>query len=99
MTSNREGWIDCTVSPGQFSVEYAVCGTLYNGGGFSLFAPREDVECEGTPSWDEPLTGRLRVKLLQEKDEKQLVRLPREALENGYVVTVKTDQVHRKTSV
>lgn len=98
MKPDHEGWLDCRVSPGQFSVEYAVCGTLYNGGGFSLFAPCEDVECEGTPSWDEPLTGRLRVKILNQKDEKQLVRLPREALENGYFVTVKADQVHHKTN-
>ena len=101
MVSNSEfeRWLDCTVSPGQFSVEYAVCGTLHDGGGFSLFAPCEYVECDGTPGRDEPVTGRIRVELLQEKDEKRLVRLPREALENGYFVTVNADQIHSKTSV
>ena len=38
-----EHWLSCTITPGEFSEEFAVTGRQSNGTLFSLFAPESDV--------------------------------------------------------
>lgn len=86
-------WLTCTISPGQFSDEYAVQGKLFNGRTYSLFASREDLDFEGDPTWDHPVQGSIRISILDQKEELLLVALPQTTLENGRTITVKTEQV------
>lgn len=83
-----EYWLKCRVSPGQFSVEYAIQGVAFDGTRFSLFAPQESVETESEPTGSEPVQGVLKVDVVQSENGKTLIRLPREAFEAGYFVTV-----------
>lgn len=88
-----ENWLSCTVSPGQFSAEYSVSGERHDGTRFSLFAPREFVECDPEPTDDVPSEGWLRAEECSRRGDLVLLRLPAQILENGYFVTVRSDQL------
>lgn len=83
----------CSISPGQFTAEFAVGGTLHDGTGFSLFAEDADVEMPTAVSSGTPVSGWLRVDVLHEHGDLVLSRLPQLTLENGRVVTVRRDQL------
>jgi hypothetical protein len=89
----------CQLYPGQFSNEYAVVVESFSGRGFSLFASREDVQREREPSLDEPTTGWLKVKLLEQKGNNFLVLLPQTTLENGSYLAVRHDQLRFEPEV
>jgi hypothetical protein len=86
-------WLSCTITPGQFSSEYAVSGQHSDGTGFSLFVPHEYVECDPAPTAQQPVQGWLRVEVWDQKGNLVVVRLPRSTLENGQFVTVTTSQL------
>jgi len=92
----KETWLSCWISPGQFSVEYAVEGEAYNGTGFSLFASEEDVECDSLPLEGQRVPGWIRVKVLAADSGTVLVNLPQRTLENGQTVTVRANQVEQR---
>jgi hypothetical protein len=91
-----ESLLQRMVSPGEFSDEYAITGD-----DSSLFAPKECVELDGgEPSRGHPVEGWLRV----EVDEPIVgkgnvaVRLPSEAIEAGYYVSVASDRLKAAAS-
>ena len=86
-------WLDCTISLGQFSGEFAVRGELFDNTGFSLFVEEEYVRFEGTPTVDKPVHGLVRITTLQKEDDLCLVALPQPTIENGCSITVKSDKV------
>ena len=88
-----EKWLECSISPGQFTGEYAVQGKMFDASEFSLFAPKEDLQFSSEPSWDKPVKGFIRVKPCDSKDDLLLVSLPRPTFENGRTITVKIEQV------
>ena len=88
-----EKWLYCTISPGQFTGEYAVQGKLFDNTGFSLFAPKEDLQISEEPTWDKPVEGRIRVMPGAQKGNLLLVTLPQPTFENGQTITVKADSV------
>ncbi|MCK4291966.1 MAG: hypothetical protein KAY65_02120 [Planctomycetes bacterium] len=88
-----EKWLDCTISPGQFTGEFAVQGKMFDATEFSLFAPKEDLKFSGKPSWDKPVQGFIRVIPGASEGDLLLVSLPRPTFENGRTITVKIDQV------
>jgi hypothetical protein len=83
-----QAWLRCTISPGQFSGEYAVKGEMYNGEGFSLFASEEDLECRQFPSGSERTSAWIMVQVIEQDKGLALVGLPAQTLENGQTVTV-----------
>jgi hypothetical protein len=89
----------CQLYPGQFSSEYAVVVESFNGRAFSLFASREDAQCDREPSLDEPTTGWLKVKLLEQKGNNFLVLLPQSTIENGSYLAVRHDQLRLEHEV
>jgi translation initiation factor IF-1 len=88
-----EAWLLCTVTPGQFSSEYAISSVQSNNKEFSLFANRGDVQCESDPTLQEPVEGLLRVQVWEQRGDAVLVRLPQPSFESGQVVTVKASQL------
>ena len=90
-----EMWLNCTITPGQFSGEYAVEGQLHNGVGFSLFASNEDLECRAFPTGADREAAFIRVQVLDQRDGLALVQLPQQTLENGNTVTVRTSQLRK----
>ena len=88
-----EKWLDCTISPGQFTGEFAVQGKMFDATEFSLFAPKEDLKFTGEPSWGKPVRGFIRVIPGPRKDNLLLVTLPQATFENGRTITVKADQI------
>ena len=89
-----ENWLRCTITPGQFSeYEFAVDGQQSNGNGFSLFVPKEQVERDEEPTRSHAVEGWLPVEIWDQKEDRVLVRLPREAFGTGYFVTVKAADV------
>lgn len=88
-----EKWLECTISPGQFTGEYAVQGKLFDNTGFSLFAEKEDLKFKEEPTEDKPVVGWIRIVLGPPKDNLLLVRLPQPTFENSQTITVKTNQV------
>jgi len=88
-----ENWLDCTISPGQFTGEFAVQGEMFDNTVFSLFAPEEDLQFSEEPTWDKPVKGLIRIVLGPQKDDLVLVALPRPSFENGQEITVKRSQV------
>ena len=83
----------CTVYPGQFSAEYAVVVTSFNGKAFSLFASRRDVDCDRPPTEDQSSEGWLAVRIVKRSAAHYLVQLPQTTLENGRFVSVRPDQL------
>jgi len=91
-----EYWLRCRVYPGQFSVEYAVLVRQSDGAEVSLFVPQELVDCDQLPSFDRPVSGWVRVQLMQQQGKLALVFLPRSTLENGQYITVEADQLETR---
>ncbi len=71
-------------------------GTTFNGTEYSLFAEKYDVEFDGPLQGFKSVDGLMRVQILQEERGLALVRLPAEAFENGYYLTVNGDQIQRR---
>lgn len=88
-------WLECTISPGQFTGEYAIRGKLFDGTEFSMFAEKDDLDFEEEPTEDKPVVGRIRTVLGPKKGDLLLVRLPQPTFENGQTITVKTNQVKK----
>jgi hypothetical protein len=87
-------WLNCKISPGQFTGEFAVQGVMFNAKEFSLFAPKECLEFdEEHVKRGNTVQGSIRVTKLQEKDNLVLVALPQPTFENGQTITVKASQV------
>jgi len=91
-----EHWLRCRVYPGQFSVEYAVSVRQSDGSEASLFVPQDFVECDGVPASDHPVTGWIRVGLVERRGELVLVHLPRQTLEYGPYITVQPNQLESR---
>jgi hypothetical protein len=88
-----EKWLDCTISPGQFTGEYAVQGELFDNTEFSMFAENRDLKFKDEPEPDKPVKGWIRVVPLTEKSGLLLITLPQPTFENGQTITVKSNQV------
>ena len=86
-------WLECTVTPGQFTGEYAIQGTMFDETEFSLFAPRADLRFEEEPERDRPVRGFIRIVPGIQKDNLILVNLPRPTFENGRSITIKKEQL------
>ena len=93
----NSSWLNCEVSEGMFTSEYAVAANQYDGRRFSLFASREDVRVQNQPNGSS-VPGTLRVIPIKTKEDLVLVALPQPSLEAGSRVTVKTDQLHVDTT-
>ncbi|MHC4394119.1 MAG: hypothetical protein ACYS1A_00555 [Planctomycetota bacterium] len=91
--SSMTKWLYCTISPGQFTGEFAVQGKMFDSTEFSLFAPRESLQFSDEPSWDKPVQGLIRVVIGDVKGDLLLVSLPRPTFENGQTITVNKTQV------
>jgi hypothetical protein len=85
--------IRCSVNPGQFSAEYAVTVQAFNGKTYSLFASRQDVECDFPPTEDQSVEGWLSVQPIKHNNKLFLVQLPQSTLENGRFISVSSDQL------
>src|SRR5438132_1391113 len=83
-------WLRSTISRGQFSGEFAAQGETVDGKGFSLFAEADDVKLDKPLSAgrDAKVDGWLRVDVVDQGDGQMLVKLPSQALERGYFITV-----------
>ena len=86
-------WLRCTVTPGQFSSEFAVSGERSDGTGFSLFAPRELVRPSHEPTHDHPAEALLRVDTWDRKGDLVLVRLPSPNFNGPQMIYVRTSQL------
>ena len=87
-------WLNCKISSGQFTGEYAVRGEMFNAKEFSLFAPKKDLKFdEETVKKGKTVEGSISVTKLQAKDDLVLVALPQPTFENGQTITVKSSQV------
>jgi hypothetical protein len=90
--------LNCFVTPGQFSDEFAVKGSMFDGRGFSLFAQKSDLKLDADPiGFDNPVNGRIIVERIAESENGVLVRLPVETFENGRMVTVAKEQLSRSS--
>lgn len=76
-------WLECGISAGQFSNERAIVVET-EGGPISLFVENADVD---------ELASRIRVKVVDKRDDKALVFLPKPPLEHGQHVTVNIGQL------
>ena len=93
--------IPCEVGVGQFGSEFAISGKSADGSAFSLFAPEDYVDWDEAPTETRTVGGWLRVLVVEKQGNRVLVRLPRQAMENGEFITVREDQLevpprHRK---
>jgi hypothetical protein len=86
-------WLDCTISPGQFTGEYSVRGEIFNGSGFCLFAERDKLRFDEEPKEGKSVMGMIRVVPGAQKDDLLLVTLPQPTLENGQTITVRANRV------
>ena len=86
-------WLECKISPGQFSGEYAVQGKLFDTTDFSLFAPKKDLKFDEEPVTGKPVNGLIRIVQGEQKENLQLVSLPRPTFENGRTITVNKAQL------
>jgi hypothetical protein len=85
-----DAYLMCSADRGQFPDEFSVKGNTASGEMFSLFAPKEFVKPDAS---GEAGPARVRVSVLESDDERALVRLPAQTLENGATVTVSKDQL------
>ena len=83
----------CKISLGQFTGEYAVQVTTFDGGTVSLFVSEKFLDFESPPSEGSAVDAKITVELIDTKDNLCLVRLPEPTLENGQTITVKDDLV------
>ena len=87
-------WLNCKISSGQFTGEFAVRGEMFNAKEFSLFAPKEYLKFdEERVKKGTTVEGSIRVTKLQAKGDLVLVELPQPTFENGQAITVKASQV------
>ena len=86
-------WLQCDVTPGQFTGEYVVTAQDFQGSIFSLFTPEKYVECDSEPIEGQSVRGWLQVRVLDKNDSLALVQLPRHPLENGQTVTVSLEKL------
>ena len=93
---DAEAWLNCTITPGQFTGEYAVQAQAFDGQGFSLFAWEDELSCRDFPQGDQQACALLRVRVIEEQGDLCLIELPQQALENGRLFTVKCDQLTNK---
>lgn len=91
-----ELWFKCEVSQGQFSTEFGITGQQKDGKEFTLFVPREYVEADREPLGNESVPGWLKADLWEQHGEAAVVVLPRQSMEMGRYVTVRTDQLQTK---
>jgi hypothetical protein len=89
-------WLQCNVSPGQFTGEYVVTAQDFRNSTFSLFVPDKYVECDGEPIEGQPISGWVQVEILDKNDTLALVQLPRLPLENGQTVTVSLEKLDNR---
>src|SRR4051812_49266617 len=85
---SEQTWLRCTITPGQFTGEYAAEGTSHNGTGFSLFVGDEHLECRSFPVGADRASALLEVRVLEKGRGLALIELPVQTLENGKTVTV-----------
>lgn len=91
---NMEKWLECTISTGQFTGEFAVQGKMFDSTDFSLFASEKDLKFnEEKPTGSQHVKGAIRVITLDEKEDLMFVALPRPTFENGQTITVKKNQI------
>lgn len=90
-----EEWLECTITPGQFSGEYAVQGKMFDATDFSLFAPEKDLKFSEEPTAVKPVKGLIRIVPGVQKDDLLMVSLPRPTFENGRTITVKKNQLRK----
>src|SRR5262245_1397583 len=88
--------IPCEIGVGQFVNEFSVSLRSANDREFSLFAPKDYVDYERAPTRNETVRAWLRVLVADRKGQMVLIRLPRQAIENGEFVTVREDQFERE---
>jgi len=86
-------WLECEVSAGMFTSEFAVAAKEHDGRTFSLFASEDDVHVDTQPNGS-AVRGSLRVTSIQKKDDLVLIALPQPSLEAGLRVTVNRRQLH-----
>ncbi len=86
-------WLQCDVTPGQFTGEYVVTAQDFQDSIFSLFVPEKYVECDSESIEGRSVRGWLKVELLDKNDSLALVQLPRLPLENGQTVTVSLEKL------
>jgi hypothetical protein len=88
-----DAWLNCTISSGQFSDEFAVSGRDFQGNGFSFFAPANCVRPNSAPPEGAEAPARVLVVILGQRDDLTLVQLPATTFDNGATVTVREDQL------
>jgi len=86
-------WLDCEISQGQFTGEYAVKARMFDETEFSLFVPRDCLNFSEEPSPNTSVHGLISVSVADRKDDLVLVHLPRPTFENGRSITVKESQL------
>ncbi len=86
-------WLDCEISQGQFTGEYAVTARMFDETECSLFVPRDCLDFSEEPSKNESVNGLISVSVTAKKDDLVLVSLPRPTFENGRSITVKESQL------
>ncbi len=88
-----EKWLECTITLGQFSGEYAVQGEMFDATDFSLFAPKKDLKFDEEPATGKPVKGLIRIVPGAQKEDLLMVSLPRPTFENGRTITIKKNQL------
>lgn len=86
-------WLDCEISQGQFTGEYAVKARMFDETEFSLFVPRDCLNLSEEPTLDKSVSGQISVSVAAKKDDLVLINLPRPTFENGRSITVKESQL------
>lgn len=86
-------WLDCEITQGQFTGEYAVKARMFDETEFSLFVPKDCLKFSEEPSLDKPVNGMVSVSVAGQKDDLVLINLPRPTFENGRSITVKQSQL------
>jgi hypothetical protein len=88
-----EKWLECTITLGQFSGEYAVQGEMFDATDFSLFAPKKDLIFHEEPATGKPVKGLIRIVPGAQKEDLVMVSLPRPTFENGRTITINKNQI------
>lgn len=86
-------WLNCKITSGQFTEEYAVQGELFNEEEFSMFVPKDYVQVDENPAGGKYIDGLMRVNKIGEEGDLVLISLPTSTFENGSTITVKRDQL------
>jgi hypothetical protein len=86
-------WLDCEISQGQFTGEYAVKARMFDNTEFSLFVPKECLEFSEEPPMNKSVSGKIAVSIAAQKNDLVMIDLPRPTFENGRSVTVKESQL------